>query len=189
MFQIQSACRSWCRRGGRSHRFDRTMARSIEMLEARSLLSTMPSVLTRLGSINRPGGTGAVLLQLERAQFKAPSGKILFDVEVAPADQSQFVPRSLQIIGPGGQPIASSAPVRSGSAVFRQMLVAPGQYTVRASGAAGSTGAFTVFVHLGGTSTATASSTRPISRRSGLRWVHRRVLLGTPPSSMAIGME
>jgi hypothetical protein len=111
----------------------------------------MPSVLSRMGSINRPGGTDSVLLQLEPGQFKAPaSGKILFDVEVAPEGGSPFVPGSFQIVALGRKPITLSAPVRSGGAVFRQMLVAPGQYSVLAKGAGGSTGSFEVSVHMVG---------------------------------------
>ena len=89
-------------------------------------------------------------MQVERGQFKAPSGKILFNIEVAPAQESGLVPSTFQVLAPGGRPVAASAPVRSGGDVFRQVRVKPGEYRVRATGMGGSTGAFLVSVYMVG---------------------------------------
>jgi hypothetical protein len=104
-------------------------------------------VLSRFGTVERPGETVAVELPLDAERIRPPSsGRTLFDIHVGPDTGSRLKLGAVRISSGDGASVVRALP-RSGDLLI---ALRPGDYTLGVRGAGASTGAFALSVELVG---------------------------------------
>ncbi|WP_152053493.1 glycoside hydrolase family 64 protein [Tautonia marina] len=123
---------------------------SCEPLEARTLLSTVPALFHRFGTVEAPQQRASVPLPLTADRVDpGPSDRIVYQIEVRPLDDSPFMPGQVQIRR-GSGPAVVPHQIRSGETITAFVPLRPGDFSLTVSGQGESTGAFVVSVGLAG---------------------------------------
>ena len=121
----------------------------LESMEDRCLMTAIPSLFERYGSIAKAGQAATVSLPLTPDRVTAGStGRVAFWIEVQKSDGSALNLGSLKLLKNGKAVLAPF--VKSNGELNSIVALKPDNYSLAVKGAAKSTGDFTVLVHLFG---------------------------------------
>jgi Beta-1,3-glucanase/Dockerin type I domain len=141
---------AWILARGSTERAPRSLELVCEDLERRTLLSTGPLLLSRLATIAVAGGSDTVDLPLTIDRLHAPhSGRILFEIEVKPADGSAAAAGAFQIRKDSGAVLVPGER-HVGDSMIGDVGLRPGDYGLKIRAQGSETGSFIVLVRMVG---------------------------------------